>query len=504
MTLESVLEAIAGFLWGLPLLALITITGIYFTVISGAFQFRKFGHILKETFGKIFSKETEGSSGTLNPFQALTVAIGGSVGVANIAGVATAIAAGGPGAVFWMWFSALFGMIIKLAEVTLAVYYRTYDSEGEVIGGPSVYIEKGLGIEKGWKIWKPLAVLFGIGIFSTFFLTVQNYTVSEAVAGTFKINPIIISLIYVGLSYGMISGGIKGLGEVASKIVPPMLLFYVFGGIFIVFKNISLVPSTFKLIIDSAFNGHAAIGGFAGVTTAHTIRLGMSRAVYSNEAGWGTSPMVHATAKTDHPVKQGLWGAFEVFIDTLVVCSVSAFVVLITGVWESGADGATLALMGFELGLGKVGRYLIAVSIFLLGLTTTGGWYAYYETILRHLLGGQKKLRQFILKAYKLLYPIPGMIVVILAYTIGLPGQAVWLIGDISNALPTFINVFTILVLSPKFIELMKDYKARYLGIGKIDPNFKVFYEDGQVSKEKQKKEKVGSLESIDEAQELI
>ncbi len=478
MSLESILESVAGFMWGLPLLALITITGIYFTIISGGFQFRRFGHIIKETFGKIFKQDNDGKEGTLNPFQALTVAIGGSVGVANIAGVATAIAAGGPGAVFWMWFSALFGMIIKLAEVTLAVHYRTHDLEGQVIGGPTVYIEKGLGEEKGWKIWRVLAILFGIGIFSTFFLTVQNYTVSEAVAGTFNVNPIIISILYVILSYGMISGGVKGLGEIASKIVPPMLLFYVFGGLFIVFKNISLVPSMFKLIFTSAFNGHAAIGGFAGVATKETIRLGMARAVYSNEAGWGTSPMVHATAKTDHPVKQGLWGAFEVFIDTLVVCSVSAFVVLITGVWETGADGATLALMGFEAGVGSFGRYLIAISIFLLGLTTTGGWYAYYETVLRHLLGKRKETRQWILKIYNLLYPIPGMIVVVLAYTIGLPGQTVWLIGDISNALPTFINVFTILILSPKFIELMKDYKARYLGIGEIDPNFKIFYED--------------------------
>lgn len=210
---------------------------------------------------------------------------------------------------------------------------------------------------------------------------------------------------------------------------------------------------------------------------SQTLRLGMARAVYSNEAGWGTSPMVHASAVTNHPVRQGLWGAFEVFIDTIIVCTITALIVIVTGAWSNGLDGAELALFAFEQEMGFAGRVLMSLSIFLLGLTTNGGWYAYYETVLRHLASGSR-LSNIILKSYQLLYPLPGMILVVLAYTKGLPGDVVWLVGDISNALPTFINVFTILILSPKFFELLKDYKSRHLGMGKVDPNFEIFDED--------------------------
>ncbi len=476
-------EKIVGWLWGPPLLILMTVTGLYFTIGSGFFQFAKFGHVMRNTFGTMFKKEdkdgeVDTGEGLLSSFEAISVAVGGSVGVANIGGVATAIAVGGPGAVFWMWMSALLGMILKMVEATLAVYYRNRDENGIPFGGPSFYMEKGLGEERGFKSWPVLAVIFGGGIFTTFFLTLQNYTVSEAVGNTFGINLIVVSVLYVICVYLIISGGIPSLGRAAAKIVPFMLLFYVIGGLFIIIKNIALLPAAFGLIIKGAFTGTAAVGGFAGIGAAQALRLGMARAVYSNEAGWGTSPMIHATARVKHPVEQGLWGVFEVFIDTIVVCSVTALVVIMTGEWSSGLDGATLALAAFETELGKFGRIIIAFSIFLLGLSTTSGWYAYYEVLLRHLFGDHSSVKDKILKVYKWLYPIPGMLLVVLAVRGELPGAAVWLFGDFSSAIPTFINVFVILVLSPVFFSLLKDYKARYLGIGEVDPDFAVFYED--------------------------
>lgn len=477
--MQAFIETLVGWLWGTPLIVTILGTGIYFTVFSGFFQFAKFGHILKQTFGKLLSKhEGEGQEGLLAPFEAISVAVGGSVGVGNIGGVATAIAVGGPGAVFWIWVAALVGMMIKMVEVTLAVHYRSKDETGTPYGGPTYYMEKGLGQEKGFKAWGILAFIFGAGIFSTFFLTLQNYTVSEAINSTFGINMIVVSVVYVLLVYIITSGGIPSLGRIAGKLVPFMCLFYVLGGLFIIIKNIGVLPSSLGLIFKGAFSGTAAVGGFAGVAFIQAIKMGMARAVYSNEAGWGTSPMIHATSRTDHPVRQGLWGAFEVFIDTIIVCSITALVIIITGQWSSGLSGATLTLSAYEMGLSKFGSIIVALGVFLFGLTTTTGWYAYYEVLLRHLFKNNVEAKEFVLKLYKWTYPLPGMILVIMAVTIGLPGSTIWLLADFTSAIPTFVNVLVILVLSKRFFELLKDYKARYLGIGTLDPNFKPFYED--------------------------
>lgn len=471
-------EKLVGWIWGIPLIVTILGTGLYLTLSTGCFQFAKFGHILKSTFGNLLKKDKGAGEGLISPFQAISIAVGGTVGVGNIAGVATAIAVGGPGAVFWMWVAALFGMLIKTAEVTLAVYYRQKDENGHPYGGPTYYMQKGLGEERGLKFWPILAVIFGAGIFSTFFLTLQNYSVSEAVGNTFGVNLVVISVIYVIMTYIIIAGGIPKLGEIAGNLVPFMCIFYIVGGLIIIVKYATSLPSTFGLIFSGAFNGTAAVGGFAGAAFAQTIRLGMARAVYSNEAGWGTSPMIHASARTDHPVKQGIWGAFEVFVDTILVCSITALVIILTGEWSSGVSGATLTLNAFEVGIGRVGRVVVAISVFLFGLTTTTGWYAYYEVLLRHLFKKNLAIKDKILAVYKWVYPIPGMLLVILSVKNALPGPTVWMFGDLTSGIPTFANVIAILILSPTFFKLVKDYKARYLGIGKVDPNFKLFYED--------------------------
>ena len=479
--MESILQSILDFLWGLPLIFTILFTGFYLTIRSGFFQFRFFNHIMKNTLGKVFknknSKDSTGK-GILSPLQAVSTAIGGSVGVGNIGGVATAIATGGPGAIFWMWLCSLIGMIIKATEVTLAVYYRNTDEEGNPYGGPTYYIEKGLGHEKGFKIWWIFALIFGLGIFGTFFITLQNYTVSEALNATFNIGMIPSSLIYFGFTYVMIFGGIKGLGKIAGKIVPFMCAFYVICSFLIILFNITQIPSALVLIFKSAFTGTAAIGGFAGAAVSQVIRLGVSRSVFSNEAGWGTSPMIHSTAITDHPIKQGLWGAFEVFVDTGIVCTVTALTIIITGQWSSGLTGASLTLSAFEVGIGSLGKIILTIGIFLFGITTSSGWYSYYEILLRHAFKNNIEIKNKILKLYKPLYPIPGLVMVLYATYFGLPGQTVWIFADISSAIPTFINVAAILLLSNEFFKLLKDYKARYLGIGKVDPSFPLFYED--------------------------
>jgi len=471
---------LTGFLWGTPLLFVIAVTGIYFTIRTGGFQFIHLGYIIKN----IFKKSTrQGDTNienkkTLSPFQAISIAVGGSVGVSNISGVATAIATGGPGALFWLWIAALLGMIIKMAEVTLAVYYREKTPDGEFRGGPTYYMEKGLGIEKHFKLWKPLAIIFGGGLFMTWFITIQNYTISEAIGGTFNIPFIAVSVVYCIATYIIIIGGIKKVGIIASRLVPIMCVFYVACSLFILITNISNLPNTFALIFKGAFTAQAASSGFLGATVAQAVRLGLARSVYSNEAGWGTSPMVHATASTDHPIKQGLLGAFEVFADTIVICSMTGLVIITTGFWNSGLSGATLTLTAFESVMGYGARVAVALSIFLFGLTTSTGWFTYYRVILDHAFKNKKSFKKILVNILIIGTPIWGLLVVIATvYGNGTPEQ-VWVLADFSSILPTFVNVITLFFLGGKFVELLKDYKARYMGIGKVDPDFKLFYED--------------------------
>ncbi|EHO84587.1 alanine/glycine:cation symporter family protein [Fusobacterium ulcerans] len=476
-------EALVNFLWGLPIIVIILGTGFYFTFKTGFFQVFHLKHIFSETIYKIIKKgnKAEGDGkGLITPFEAVATAIGGSVGVGNIGGVATAMAVGGPGSLFWLWIAAFVGMILKMAEVSLGVYYREKDEKGDPYGGPTYYMEKGLGEEKGHKWWLIPAAIFGGGIFSTFFITVQNYTVSEAVSAAFGIKIIYASIIYIVCNYILIIGGIKSLGKLAGKIVPFMCVFYVGAALYIIAINIGNLPATLGLVFKGAFTGTAAAGGFAGAAFSQVMRIGMARSVFSNEAGWGSSPMIHASAQTDHPIKQGLWGAFEVFIDTIVVCTLTCLVIIITGVWSSGATGATLTLNAFATGMGSASKIFIATGIFLFGVTTSSGWYAYYEIILRHLMKSSPKLKDGILKFYKIFYPVPGFVMVVMATTIGMPGSTVWLFADFTTAVPTFINIAVMLSLSGTFFKLFKDYKTKYILKEEVKPEdkIKVFYEE--------------------------
>lgn len=478
MDIMSVIKVISGLLWGTPLIVLILFSGVLFTLGSKFFQIAYIRHILKNTIGTLFKKADSHGSGMMRPFEVISIAVGGAVGVGNIGGVATAIAVGGPGSAFWIWVAAVLGMMMKMAEVSLAVYYRSVDEKGGYYGGPTYYMQKGLGRDKGFKLWWLLAFVFGFGIFGNVF-SMQNFTVSQSLNATFGVPMLAVSAVYVALTYWATVREIPWLGKLAAKVVPPMCIFYLLGGLAIILLNADKLPATLALIVSDAFTGTAATGAFAGAGVSVVIQSGLARAMFSSEAGWGTSPMIHASAKTEHPVKQGLWGAFEVFVGTVCICTVTSLVVIITGEWMTGLTGAPLTLKAFETVLGSLGTIIITIAIFLFALSTTTGWWAYFEVLLRHLCGENVKLKQRLINAFKVIYPIPGFLVVLLA-VVGkdVSGNDIWEIANLTTGIPAFVNLIVIVVLSGKFFQLLKDYKARYLGVGKVDPNFKIFDED--------------------------
>jgi len=270
----------------------------------------------------------------------------------------------------------------------------------------------------------------------------------------------------------------SSLGKIAAKIVPFMCIFYFVGGIFIILKNITLLPSVFGLIFGNAFTGTAAFGGFLGATFSQAIKLGMSRSVFSNEAGWGSAPMIHASANTVHPVRQGLWGSFEVFVDTIIVCSITAIAILSTGVWNSGLTSTGLTIAAFESGFGQAGVIFIGIISILFGLTTTAGWFTYFESIITHAFKNKPELKNKLIKLFKFLYPIPNIVIVTSIVLTGNGPELFWILVDISLVFPVFFNIIALVLLSGKYKALLDDYKARYLGIGKVEEGFKVFYEE--------------------------
>jgi len=482
--LGTIMTNVAAWLWGWPIIIIMLGTGTLYTFATKGFQFRYLGYAIKQTFGKALKKEEvkDAREGVLSPIEAVSIAIGGTVGVGNIGGVATAIAVGGPGAVFWMWVSAMLGMLLKMIEVTLAVHYRTKDSENKPFGGPMYYIKNGIGKDIHLPVVAEILNFLFIGcMIAGMVITMQCYNVSEAVANTFSVNQSAVAIVYTAVLYIMISGGLKRLGKIASKIVPFMCAGYLLAGLGLILYNYDSIGHAFYLIFYGAFNGTAAVGGFGGAAVMLALNKGLARAVFSSEAGQGTSPMIHSTAATDHPIRQGMWGVFEVFVDTICVCSITALTIITTGVWSSGDSGATLTLSAFGSGFGFAGRVVLCVAIVLFGITTSSGWYTYYDIILRYLFGkdeSKDKLKKKVLTVYKFIYPLCGLWLVIYANLVEMPTAIVWNFADVASGIPVLINVTALLLLMPKFLELLKDFKARYMGIGEIDPNVKVFYED--------------------------
>lgn len=469
------------FLWGTVMLIAVLGSGIFITFGISGFQFINFGHFIKNTLFSLFKKENKAvGSGYVSSYTAVTTAIGGAVGVGNIAGVATAIAVGGPGALFWVWLAALFGMGLKCAEITLAVYYRKTDENGQPYGGPTYYMQQGLGsvLPKNIaKLGSIFAVLYGLFFFCSFFTGIQGYTVAEGFTSVFDIDMMHFGIIYSFVMLFIVVGGGKRVVAFAGKIVPVMIIIFVALSVVILIKNISQIPLVFAAIFKGAFSGTAAAGGFAGASVKLALTQGLARSVFSNEAGQGTSTMIHSQACVDHPVKQGLWGMFEVFIDTIVICSLMSLVILTSGVWQSGLTGSALSIAAFSTVYGSIGAKFVAILILLFGITTHSGWFTYYDNILRFALKDNIELKNKILFGFKIIYPLPALFA-IWAASEGISTAQIWSFIDFFGVLHPSINMITVVLLSKTFFKLFKDYKARYMGIGKVDPDFKLFYEE--------------------------
>jgi AGCS family alanine or glycine:cation symporter len=441
MELNSKINSIV---WGPPFLVLIVGTGVLYTFRTNFMSITKMGYVMKNTLLKMFDKSTVGE-GEVTPFQALATALAATIGTGNIAGVATAIALGGPGAVFWMWLSAIFGMATKYGEVVLAVKYREKTPDGRFVGGPMYYIRNGLNLKWLAAIFALFGALaaFGIGNMT------QANSVAAVLEANFGVNKLISGIVIAAATAAVVLGGLKRIVQVTEKLVPFMAAFYVLGGIIILVMKISEIPAAFGLIFSSAFTGTAAVGGFAGSTIMMAARYGVARGVFSNEAGLGSAPIAHAAATTDSPVKQGLWGIFEVFMDTIVVCTITALSIMLTGVWQTGETGAALSALAFDTAIPGIGGTIVAIGVLLFAFSTLISWEYYGERCAEYLLGSK------VILPYRVLF-IPFIVIGALGRLV-----AIWDIADTLNGLMALPNLIGLLGLSGVVIKLTKEYFSK-------------------------------------------
>ena len=452
--IESIISgmmAVADVIWGWPILILTSFVAVYMTVRLRFFQFRHFGLIMKETFGKVFDKGS--GEGNINPFKAACTALASTLGVGNIAGVSVAIATGGPGAVFWMWFIAMLGLIVKFSEVTLAVAYREKDPDtGEWHGGFPWFVKNGLG--KKWK-WLSLIWTVTLGLGMMVGPAVQSNAIAQSLSGSFSISPLYIGIAVAVLMGLVLVGGLKSLSNFANAVVPFMAIIYIAVSVVVMIVNASAIPAAFAMIFHDAFTGTAASGGFLGSSVMLGIRWGLARGIFSNEAGTGTAPLVHSSAAVNHPVKQGLWGVFEVFFDTIVVCTMTAMVVMTSGVWDSGATGAALTAAAFGEGFGgnaAAAGMFIAVVIAFFGFTTAVV-NAYYGGICLNALG----FKGASVKVFYALASIFGIVGAVGAL------NTVWSTFDFFFGVCVLCNLVVIFVMRDKIVLLVRDYEERLL-----------------------------------------
>jgi AGCS family alanine or glycine:cation symporter len=432
-----------GYVWGLPIIVLLIGTGLLLTVLTGGVQFRYLGFALREVLGKVLQKGT--AAGSVSPFQAVSTALASTVGVGNIAGVATAISIGGPGALFWLWVSGVLGMCTKFSEIVVALHYREPDERGVMRGGAMYVLKKGLGMPWLGTIFAGLVALAAFGIGNM----VQSNSVAHSLEDSFGVSPMLTGVVLVVITGVVILGGIKRIGEVTELLVPFMAIFYLAGSLFILVRFATEIPAALQLVFDGAFSGTAATGGFAGSTVMMAMRMGVARGLFSNEAGLGSAPMVHAAARTDHPVRQGLYGIFEVFVDTILVCTSTGLAILATGVWSSGATGAALAGAAFSTGLpGTWGNIVVTISLVLFAYSTVIGWSYYGETGIVYLLGSRAIL------PYRILW-----LVFIYLGAVG-SLQFVWGVADTLNGLMAVPNLIALLASIPLLLKLKREFFA--------------------------------------------
>ena len=456
-----------SFVWGAPVLILLVGTGVYLTLLLGLPQFRYFFDAMSEVFS--FRKKSDADN-SISSFAAMATAMAATVGTGNVAGVATALHLGGPGALVWMLISAVFGMCTKFAEVVLAVHYRQKDAHGDWRGGTMYILEKGTAeaLGQGWGfVGKILAVLFALFAFLASFgigAATQANSAAEAMSMGWGINHLYSGIVMAVLVALVIVGGLKSLSTVTTYIVPFMAIFYIVGSVFVLVMNASAIPETVSRAVHLAFNNplETLPGALAGWGVKEAVQRGIARGVFSNEAGMGSAPMVHATANVEHPVQQGFYGIFEVFMDTIVICTMTALVVMSTGTLTSSPDltGAQLTLQAFENALGAPGKYVLSIGLLLFAFTTILGWYWYAETAVTYLFGVWCKPIMKVLWIAMIVIGAAG------AQLIGSEGNQflnnIWDISDTLNGLMALPNLIGLLILSITLKRIVTDYDEKY------------------------------------------
>lgn len=440
MDLMTILQSIDSIVWGPPLIILLLGTGIFLSLRLGMIQVMKLPMALK----LIFKAQNKGD-GDVSSFRSLCVALAATVGTGNIVGVATAIKLGGPGALFWMWLAAFFGMATKYAEGLLAIKYRTIDTNGEVAGGPMYYIERGLG-----QKWKPLAIFFamagvlvallGIGTFPQVNAVIESVNVAFGVPVyyTAAVVTILVALITIG--------GLQSIAKASSAIIPFMAFVYIAICLVVLIINVEQIPAAIALVMESAFTGHAAAGGFAGSTIMMAMQAGMARGMFSNESGLGSAPIVAAAAKTKWPAEQGLISMTGTFIDTLIICMMTGLTIILTGVWTGPLAGAAMTSSVYAMYFGDLGTQALTFCLVLFAFTTTLGWNYYGERCCYYLFGAKA------IKLYRLIF------IVMVASTVFLKLDEIWVLADIVNGLMAIPNLIALLGLSGVIVYETKKY----------------------------------------------
>ena len=451
--IEDVNGVLNSFAWGPIMLILLVGSGIFLTVRTRCIQVAKFGYIMRNTIGKLFKKSGKDHGANLSPFQAVTTAMAATVGTGNIAGVTGAIFIGGPGAVFWMWFSAFFGMCTKYAEIALALKFRSTDDKGVHKGGPMYYIENGLG-----KNWKWLAVIFAIlGGLASF--GIGNIAQSSEIAGAMKglvgLNPLITGIILAVIVAIVVIGGVQRIGQVTSYMVPFMSIFYILAGIAVIVMRFTDIPSVFVQIFKGAFSLKSVGGGIFGYAMMVAMRQGVARGVFSNEAGLGSAPIAHATSSTEEPAEQAMWGVFEVFVDTIIICTITALTVLLSGLDLSEAaldtyssKGAAAVAAFNSILPGTIGGIVIQISLIFFALSTIISWSYYGERCWGYLTNNNK--------AVNIIYKVIFILICIVGATGS--GTLMWDISDTLNGLMALPNLLALLLLSGTVAKITKDY----------------------------------------------
>ncbi|MBO1272446.1 sodium:alanine symporter family protein [Shewanella sp. 4t3-1-2LB] len=439
----SLVNQVNSLVWGVPMLVMILGVGLFLSVGLKLMPVLKLGTGFKLLWsGRIPEKDAD-VKGQISPFNALMTSLSATIGTGNIAGVATAIAVGGPGALFWMWCTALVGMATKFSEAVLAVKYREEDEHGNHIGGPMYYIKNGLGSKWAW-----LGTLFAFfGAFAGFGIgnTVQANSVADALSSNFHVEPWITGVVMMLLVGAVLMGGIKRIADVAGKLVPLMTIFYVVSGLAVLVVYIDDIPAAFVLVVKSAFTPVAAQGGFAGAAVWAAIRYGVARGVFSNEAGLGSAPIAHAAAQTNNPVTQGLVAMLGTFIDTIVVCSITGLAIVVSGAWSSGENGAALTSYAFSHAF-PIGNYVVAVALAIFAFTTILGWSFYSEKCVQFLFGVNA------IKPFRLIFTLVVPIGAIAKL------EFIWLLADTLNAMMALPNLIALLLLSPVVFRLTREY----------------------------------------------